>query len=188
MAPSLELIQPTLRHLTSFLDALDRGWDPPGTTADAVRARITQDAAAFVAELDDRDGRGAPITLPDGTVVPRLPSVTRWIWDGEFAGRISLRWQPGTVELPPTCLGHIGYVVVPWRRRRGYATFALSNMLNEARALGLPYVELTTDPENTSSQRVIAANGGVLWERFTKPAAYGGGVGLRYRISLAIDS
>jgi predicted acetyltransferase len=40
------------------------------------------------------------------------------MWDGDFAGAINLRWQPGTAELPPHCLGHIGYGVVPWKRGR----------------------------------------------------------------------
>ena len=63
---------------------------------------------------------GDPISLPDGSTVPRLPGLSRWMWDGEFAGAINLRWQPGSRLLLPTCLGHIGYSVVPWKRRRGY--------------------------------------------------------------------
>ncbi len=188
MAPLLELIKPTLEHLPSFMAAMDDGWDPPGAPAAAVRAKVHENAIAFLAEADDHEGRAGPITLPDGTILPRLPSITRWIWDGAFAGRISLRWQPGTVALPPTCLGHIGYGVVPWRQGRGYATFALGHILAEARALGLPFVELTTSPENVASQRVIAANGGVLWERFTEPAVYGGRESLRYRIALSRDT
>jgi len=58
-------------------------------------------------------------------------------------------------------------------------------MLEEARAEGLAYVELTTDAENPASQRVILANGGCLIERFEKPAQYGPGLqSLRYRIIL----
>jgi predicted acetyltransferase len=52
------------------------------------------------------------VALPDGTMVPRLPGFWRWLWDGEFCGSIQFRWQPGTPDLPPTCLGHIGYSVV----------------------------------------------------------------------------
>ncbi len=48
----------------------------------------------------------------------------------------------------------------------------------------LPFVELTTDPDNVASQKVIVANGGVLVERFRKPQAFGGREGLRYRIAL----
>jgi predicted acetyltransferase len=52
------------------------------------------------------------------------------------------------------------------------------------KAEGLEFVEITTDPTNTGTQRVIEANGGVLVERFTKPAVYGNAEGLRYRIFL----
>jgi predicted acetyltransferase len=145
---------------------------------------IEQDATAFVASLVDRKARGGPITLADGSTVPRLPGYQRWIWDGEFCGSIGFRWQPGTEALPPTCLGHIGYAVVPWKRGRGYATTALRQLLPEARAEGLRYVEITTDVDNVASQRVALANGGVLVEEFVKPDSLGGAIGLRFRIAL----
>ncbi len=50
---------------------------------------------------------------------------------------------------------------------------------------GLAYVEITTDPDNAASQRVIEANGGALVERFTKPPQFGSKPGLRYRIDLS---
>ena len=100
-------------------------------------------------------------------------------------GPIAFRWQPGTTALPPHCLGHIGYAVVPWKQRLGYATLALRKLLPEARAEGLPFVELITDPPNFPSQRVILANGGVFVERFTTPPQFGNTEGLRYRITLA---
>ena len=114
----------------------------------------------------------------------RLPGFKRWLWDGEFAGSIGVRWQPGTTDLPPHCLGHIGYSVVPWKQRRGYATAALRLILPEAAAVGLAFVEITTDPDNIGSQRVIEANGGVLHENFVKPPQFGSKPGLRYRIAL----
>lgn len=145
--------------------------------------RIDADPAAFLVAQDDRQATGEPITLPDGSVVPRLPGYRRWIWDDEFAGVISVRWQPGTAALPPHVLGHVGYTVVPWKRRRGHATAALRELLPEIYVLGLPYVELTTDVDNVASQKVITANGGVLIERFTKPAAFGpDSPALRWRI------
>ena len=108
------------------------------------------------------------------------------MWDGEFAGSINLRWQDGTTDLPPHCLGHIGYSVVPWKRRLGYATEALRRMLPLAREVGpwLSFVEITTDPDNIGSQRVVEASGGVLVERFDKGPAYGSAEGLRYRVPL----
>ena len=123
--------------------------------------------------------------LPDGSEVRRLPGYYRWIWDGEFCGTVGFRWAPGTPDLPEHVLGHIGYGVVAWKQGRGYATAALGLLLPQARAMGLPYVELTTDPANIASQKVITANGGVLIERFAKPVAYGEALeGLRYRIAL----
>ena len=126
--------------------------------------------------------------LPDGSRAPRLPGFHRWLWDscgaGAFCGSIGLRWQRGTAALPPHVLGHVGFSVVPWRRRRGHARRALALMLPEAAALLLPYIEITCDPDNAGSRRVIEANGGRLVERFRKPAAYGGNETLRYRIKL----
>src|SRR5260370_1107296 len=86
------------------------------------RRRIAADGDAFLASLVDKEAAGDPITLPDGMTVPRLPGYRRWLWDGEFCGSIGLRWQRGTEALPPYCLGHIGYAVVPWKQGRGYAT------------------------------------------------------------------
>lgn len=125
------------------------------------------------------------MTLPDGSRVPRLPGFRRWMWDGQFAGNIGLRWQQGTAELPPYCLGHIGYAVVPWKQRRGYATQALRSMLVEARSLGLPFVEITTDPDNDASRKVIEAVGGVFVAHFPKPPAFGNQPCLRFRVELA---
>jgi len=184
----LELRKPSLEALPQYADALRRGWSPDNVrgraAAEEQLMRIAEDPAAFVASQDDPEGNGPPVKLPDGSEVERLPGYYRWIWDGEFCGTVGFRWRPGTAELPAHVLGHLGYAIVPWKQGRGYATEALGLILPDARALGLPHVELTTDPENVASQRVIEANGGVLVERFRKPAAYGEAEGLRYRIAL----
>jgi len=187
----MKLVFPSSRYLPSYVDALERGWSSDNVrgkaAADEELARIRSNSDAFLASLVDREAKGEPITLPDGSKVPRLPGFRCWLWDGEFCGAISLRWQQGTEALPPHCFGHIGYAVVPWKQRRGYATQALGLMLLEAKAVGLRYVELTTDPENIPSQRVIEANGGALHERFKKPEQFGSAFGLRYRIVLQED-
>jgi len=186
----MELVRPGMQHLASYVEALERGW-----SADNVRgavaameelARISEDATAFLAAMEDREAKGPLVTLPDGSHVARIPGFRRWIWDGVFCGSIGIRWQVGTAELPPHCLGHIGYAVVPWKQGQGYATAALRAMLREARALGLPYVEVTTDPDNVASQRTILKCGGELFEEFVKPAQFGAKPGLRYRIALDV--
>lgn len=185
---TIELLTPTLAHLPQYADALQRGWTPDNirgrAAADDDLAAIDKDAAAFVAWQTNVEARGRPMTLPDGNTVPRIPGRQFWIWDGQFCGRIGLRWLNGTATLPPHVLGHIGYTVVPWKHRQGIATEAVRLVLPHARAQGLPYVEVTTDPHNIASQKVITANGGVLVEHFTRPAAFGGTPALRYRIPL----
>ena len=183
----MHLVWPADPYLPSYVEALQRGWSPDNVRPEAAveqLAWIARDPAGFLAAQVDREGAGAPITLPDGTTAKRLPGYHRWMWDGEFCGSIGFRWQPGTTELPPTCLGHIGYAVVPWKRGLGYATRALAELLVDARAERLAYVELTTDVDNVASRRVIEANGGRLVERFRKPAVYGAAESLRYRIAL----
>lgn len=188
-------------HLGRYRAALERGWSPDNVrgaiAAQEQLAQIAADAEAFLALMDDPEAKGAPVTLPDGTTRARIPSLRRWLWlgddddngsgsaGGDFAGTIGLRWTTDGSPLPPHVLGHIGYAVVPWHRRQGHATRALALMLDIARERGLAEVELTTDPDNLASQRVIEVNGGRLVERFDKGEAYGHAPGLRYLISLA---
>lgn len=184
---AMELVWPARDHLGSYLDALNRGWSPDNVRGEFARLEelglIAADADGFLASLVDRAGAGDPIALPDGTTVPRLPGYRRWMWDGEFCGTIQLRWS-ASGELPAYCLGHIGYSVVPWKQRQGFATRALALLLVEARQRGLPHVEITTSPANLASQKVILANHGVLIEAFEKLASLGGGPELRYKVDL----
>jgi len=184
----MRLLRPDLEMLPGYVDALERGWswDNARATEGAREslAAIREDPQRFVASLHDPEGLGPPIALPNGSKLPRLPGYHLWMWDGEFCGSANLRWQRGTSELPPDVLGHIGYGVVPWKQRRGYGTRALALMLDHARSEGLDYVEITTDPANQASQKVVLANGAVFIERFTKTQHHGGGESLRFRIEL----
>ncbi|MBK8321522.1 MAG: GNAT family N-acetyltransferase [Betaproteobacteria bacterium] len=190
MANALKLVPASKERLPAYVEALRKSWSPNSAreaeTAREDLAEIERDPVLFIERQCDREAKGPPIALPDGSKVPRLPGYLLWMWDGEFCGAISLRWQPGTLALPAYVLGHIGYSVVPWKRGRGYAKAALRQMLVHARDEGLSHVEITTDLDNHASRRVIEANGGVLVERFTKPAQYGNREGLRFRVATPI--
>ena len=105
----MQLVWPSRPHLESYVAALERGWSPDnvrGETAAREELRsIAADSAAFLAGLVDREAKGSPITLPDGSTVPRLPGYRRWMWDGEFCGSIGFGWQPGTRRSPHIAWG-----------------------------------------------------------------------------------
>jgi altronate dehydratase/predicted acetyltransferase len=177
----MRLVEPSLERLSSYAAALRSGWSP-NTVRDVSGeqlAEIAADPEKFLAHFGMASGT---YKLPDGRDVPRLPWIVRWIWDGEFCGSINFRWQPDTPELPPHVLGHMGYAVVPWKRGRGYAKAALGMMLIEAKQIGLPYVELTTDADNGASRHIIEANGGIYVDTFV--SVWGPGDKARYRIDL----
>ena len=190
---TMRLVPATLERLPAYVAALRAGYSPENVrgavAAWEILARIDADPLRFIESMEDREAKGPLVTLPDGSQVKRIPGFNRWMWDDDpeapFCGSISARWQPGTAALPPHVLGHVGYSMAPWKRRRGYATQALAQMLAEIRGLGLPHIDITTDPDNLPSQRVILANGGVFVEAFTKPAAFGSHAGFLYRIALA---
>jgi predicted acetyltransferase len=183
----MELVWPRIEYLESYTAALRKGWSPDNIRPELAQEeleRIAADPILFIAQQVDPDAKGPPVVLKDGTTVPRIPGYHRWMWDGEFCGSISFRWVPGTTDLPPHCLGHIGYSVVPWKRRRGYATQALGLLLQDIRGGELDFVEITTTADNHASRRVIEENGGILVETFRKGEFHGGGEALRFRISL----
>ena len=73
----MQLVRPQRQHLDSYVNALRKGW-----SADTVRGvaaaeeelqRIEPDPAAFLASMEDREGRGPMVKLPDGSMVKRLP-------------------------------------------------------------------------------------------------------------------
>lgn len=158
---SLRLVAPSAERLPGYAAALEAGWSPDterDVSAEQLDA-IRRDPVAFVAELTRQGGFQ---TLPSGERIERLPGQLFWLDDGEFCGSINYRYAPGTDTLPTHVNGHVGYAVVPWKRRRGYATRALALLLPIVREAGLPRLQLTCDDDNEPSRRVITANSGVF--------------------------
>lgn len=95
--PQMILVVPSAEYLPGYVDALERGWSP-STEDETARfddlAKIAADSNAFLAALDDREAKGPPVRLPDGSFVPRIPGFQRWMWDGEYSGAINLAGSP----------------------------------------------------------------------------------------------
>jgi len=88
--------------------------------------------------------------------------------DGEIVGRASVRFELN--EFFATEGGHIGYVVLPEHRRKGYATEILRQALVIARAEGVQPALLFCSDANVGSYSAIERCGGVLEEVFVNDA------------------
>jgi predicted acetyltransferase len=113
----------------------------------------------------------------------RVPSTFLFAFAGvTIVGRVAIRHALNSYFARVG--GHIGYVVVPEYRRRGYATEILRQALQIARQkLGLTRVLVTCDDDNVGSIKTIEKNGGVLDSIVTGPD--GGTPKRRYWIATA---
>ena len=97
-----------------------------------------------------------------GNLVPATYLVA--VVDGEIIGRVSIRHQLN--DFPKLYGGHVGYAVVPSKRKKGYATEILRQALALCADLGLKKIMISCDVGNKASKKVIERNGGV-YERDT---------------------
>ncbi|WP_309133432.1 GNAT family N-acetyltransferase [Cellulomonas sp.] len=137
------------------------------------RAERGGDWAAYLRRLED-ERTGAD--LPAG----RVPA-TFLVADvaGVVVGRVSVRHTLN--DHLSVVGGHIGYVVLPAYRRRGYATAMLRESLVVARSAGVHRALVTCDDENVASIRTIERCGGVLEDVVHVPGAPG--ARRRYRVA-----
>ena len=128
------------------------------------------------------------------------------LWARRFPGRLSVNrlpafgagmgrecsWKPLAVAEEGTTSncrhtarrGHSVRRSRSWNQRFGYAKAALAQLLPEAKSIGCPFVELTTNPENIA-QRVIQANG-EFWSSTSPSRAVRQKPGLRFRIGARV--
>ena len=114
-------------------------------------------SAEFSEYVVRRDGWSQGVGVPTG-FVPNTFLVG--VVDGVVVGRLSIRHYLN--ERIDRVGGHIGYGVIPSRRRQGFATEMLRQALPICRALGIERALLTCDESNVGSQKVVESCGGVL--------------------------
>lgn len=117
--------------------------------------------------LIDVENQSKGIGLPDGWV----PHTRYWyIMNGNrIIGSVDMRHYitPNLEDLG----GHIGYVIRPDERNKGYATSMLAKAIPEALNLGIKKLLITAASENIASRKIIEKNGGILdGERYSRIA------------------
>jgi predicted acetyltransferase len=154
-----ELIAPTLRLQDAWREAHEE-WGP-GAHEDGFGLLPSDDVgspdgfATWLTRLTHQADLAAQ--LDPGQV----HYTYRWIIERDrVLGGIALRHKLNDYWLRVG--GHIGYCIRPSARRRGLGTWALGQMLSEARTLGLDRVLLVCEVDNLASAKTIEHHGGVL--------------------------
>lgn len=145
---------PTLISLKDELLAFASEIDSDGVHLGNIELMKT-DVKTYL-QIEENQSKG--IGLPNGWV----PHTRFWyVLDGtRILGSSDLRHAltPNLKDFG----GHIGYVIRPSERNKGYATLMLAETMREAKKLGLKELLITAASENTASRKVIEKNGGLL--------------------------
>jgi predicted acetyltransferase len=154
-----ELIIPTTSLHDSWLDARDEWGRRVHQDGSGLHPEDEVDSVAGFAAWVDRLLREADTSVPPDP--GRVHASYFWVAEADsYLGAITLRHT--LTDFLLRAGGHVGYSIRPSARRRGLATWALSSLLPEARALGLDRVLVTCRDDNLASARTIEKNGGVL--------------------------
>lgn len=154
-----ELISPTVRLHPSWIEARDEWGRGVHLDGAGLRPDHDVDSAEGFADWVESLRRQGDESIP--TEEGLVHATYWWIVEGdEMLGSITLRHRLNDFLLQVG--GHIGSSVRPSARRRGLASWALGEVLGQARKQGLDRVLLTCAVDNTASARTIERNGGVL--------------------------
>lgn len=176
------LVPPSAAYRHAYVAALRegfrRGVEP--VRSDAQIMEIERDFSAYLRARLDQTGA---ITMPDGSVVAKVPFSVHWLVDGPtFIGEATIRHELNDwLRLEG---GHIGYGIRPSLQGQGFGKLVLALALEECRKLGLARVLVTCLDTNRASARIIEANRGVLEDMIEDPWDEGRGRLRRYWIGL----
>ncbi|MFG1604484.1 GNAT family N-acetyltransferase [Actinoplanes sp. NPDC049265] len=153
------LIRPTIDLHKPWLESRDdwgRGVHQDGSgLRDFDELDSPEGFARFVQRLHDEEN-------PDIEPEPGRVNTSYWwmVEDNSVLGSISLRHELNEFLLEQG--GNIGYGVRPSARGRGLATWALRQVLAEAKARGLARALVTCHVTNAASRHVIERAGGIF--------------------------
>lgn len=151
-----ELIAPATRLHSAWLEA--RAEWGPGLHEDGFGLRPSD-------EVDSPTGFAAWVTLLADESGPKAVEsgrgcTYRWIVEGDRVhGGIALRHGQNDYVAQ---FGHIGYGIRPSSPRRGLATWALGQILDEARTQGMDRVLIVCQADNLASAKTIKHHGGAF--------------------------
>ena len=148
----LELIKTSEKYLSSVLKVIDeyRNDSEPygrGSINPLIKAIDENDVSKW---LQDRQNDEMGINLKPGYVA----GTSYWLMDdGEYVGSFTLRHS--LTENLMKMGGNVAYIILPSKRRQGYAFKGLTLCLQEARKIGLNRVLITCNTKNVASFAVI---------------------------------
>ncbi|MDM9384037.1 GNAT family N-acetyltransferase [Chlorogloeopsis sp. ULAP01] len=151
----LELINPTYNLHSEFLDMVAE-YHNAGESRLFDQNNLTLIQENFSAYIQYLENNSQGISLKPGFV----PATTFWLVMNSkvILGESQLRhWLVPTLEHQG---GHIGYMIRPLQRSKGYGTQILAMTLEKARNMGLSRVLLTCNRDNFASARIIQKNQG----------------------------
>lgn len=157
----IKLIAPSVTYKESYLASLKGGVIKKHSPEDIIN--IEKDLENYIENEHFKEGVGTR-ECEDGTTGRLVDMYRYWLVDDEgktYLGQFDLR-----LELTPFLTkysGHIGYVICPKHRKKGYGTLGLKLTLEKAETLIKEgKVLVTCNDENIGSAKVIENNGGVL--------------------------
>ncbi|MBE8989478.1 GNAT family N-acetyltransferase [Nostoc sp. LEGE 12450] len=153
----LELINPTCDLYSEFIDMVVE-YKKLGESRLFDQNNLTLIQENFSAYIQYLENNSKGISLKPGFV----PATTFWLvmQSKVILGESQLRhWLVPTLEHQG---GHIGYMIHPLQRSKGYGTKILAMTLEKARNIGLSRVLLTCNQDNFASARIIQKNQGKL--------------------------